>query len=148
MKAMSGLTLLINNDGSVLTSLVTFTWDSSCSSSEDNILGYLDWCSGRCFLSSSVFCYCKKQTKKPHKKRCYSSEQCAENWSYTSTNIQLVFKRAYVWDACLDPKIDYYREEKVVLLWLSIWKNSWGLSRNDYKGMLLCCNMKIQVEPN
>lgn len=75
--------------------------------------------------------------KKTTKKRCYSSEQCAENWSYTSTNIQLVFKRAYVWDACLDPKIDHYMEEKVVLLWLSIWKNSWVLSRKDYKEMLL-----------
>lgn len=62
IKAPSGLTLLINNVGTVLTILVTFTWDSSCSSSEDNVLGYLDGCSGRCFLSSSVFFVIKKKT--------------------------------------------------------------------------------------
>lgn len=79
-----GWPFLINNVENALTSLVTFTWDLICSSSEDNVLGYLGGCSGGCFLSSSVF---------------------------TSTNIQLVFKRPYVWDACLDPKIDHYMKE-------------------------------------
>lgn len=75
IKAPSGLTLLINNVGTVLTSLVTFTWDLSCSSSEDNVLGYLDGCSGRCFfIFKCFFCYYKKKEKK--KKMLFSWTVC------------------------------------------------------------------------
>lgn len=100
-----GWPLLINNVENALTSLVTFTWDLTCSSSEDNVLGYLGGCSGRCFLSSSVF---------------------------TSTNIQLVFKRPYVWRCLFRPKNRPLHERKCILLRLSIWKESWVLSHKGW----------------